>query len=191
MQSILFLDTYDSFTFNLLDIFESLKAAVTLKHTDNFTTEDIIKESYDAIVIGPGPKSPKEIPEVIRLIQTLGPTVPILGICLGHQCIAEAFGGTVRRALKPVHGKSSLIYHEKHPLFEDLENPFTAGRYHSLIVENFEAISPLKVLAKTHFGEIMAICHFLFPIYGVQFHPESILTSDGEKILRNFLNLLV
>lgn len=190
MHSILFLDTYDSFTYNLLDIFESLKSSVTLKHTDNFTTEGIAKESYDAIVIGPGPKSPKEIPEVTRLIHALGPTIPFLGICLGHQCIAEAFGSTVRRALKPVHGKSSLIYHEKHPLFEGLENPFTAGRYHSLIVENFEGVSPLKVLAKTHLGEIMAICHFLFPIYGVQFHPESILTSDGRKILRNFLNLL-
>ncbi len=190
MYSLLFLDTYDSFTYNLLDIFESLNAYVTVKQTDNFKTCEIEKKNFDACIIGPGPKSPREIPEVIRFIQTFEKSLPILGICLGHQCIAESYGEIVQRGIKPMHGKKSQIFCKKHPLFEGLKSHFIAGRYHSLIVKPLRCDSPLQVIAKTDLDEIMAISHQTYPIYGLQFHPESILTPDGKIILRNFLTLL-
>lgn len=186
---LLVLDNYDSFTYNLVQYLQVLHADVTVHRNDAVTVDDVEAMSPDAIVISPGPCTPHEAGISVELIRALGPTVPTLGVCLGHQSIGEAFGGQVIRAPVLMHGKTSLIAHDGRRLFADLPNPFEATRYHSLIVERRSLPDELDVTAQSPDGLIMGMQHRTHPIYGVQFHPESILTAAGPALLRNFLML--
>jgi anthranilate synthase component 2 len=188
--NVVFIDNRDSFVWNLVDAF-SVLGVETKVIPNTATIEDIRLRSPDAIVISPGPGSPddpKDIGNCIDVIHEFSRMVPILGVCLGHQAINEAFGGHTSRAHNgPVHGKTSFVRHTGTPLFEGVSNPFTGGRYHSLEIS--ELAPPLEVIAETEDGVIMAIKHKEYPVYGVQFHPESVLMSEGLTILRNFLSL--
>jgi len=186
---LLVLDNYDSFTYNLVQYLQVLHADVTVHRNDAVTVDDVEAMSPDAIVISPGPCTPHEAGISVELIRALGPTVPTLGVCLGHQSIGEAFGGQVVRAPVLMHGKTSPIAHDGRRLFADLPNPFEATRYHSLIVERSSLPDELDVTAQSPDGLIMGMQHRTHPIYGVQFHPESILTAAGPALLRNFLML--
>jgi len=186
---VLLLDNYDSFTYNLAQYFGELRCELFISRNDQITTEEIARLAPSHICISPGPCTPHEAGISKEVIARFGEKVPILGVCLGHQCIAEAYGGNVVRAERLMHGKSSVIRHNGTPLFSDLPTPFEAGRYHSLIVEPDSLPRCLEITAETDEGEIMALRHREFPVYGVQFHPESILTPDGKKILINFLAL--
>ncbi len=186
---LLVLDNYDSFTYNLVQYLQVLHADVAVYRNDAVTVDDIDDMSPDAIVISPGPCTPHEAGISVDLIRALGPTVPTLGVCLGHQSIGEAFGGQVVRAPVLMHGKTSPIAHDGRRLFADLPNPFDATRYHSLIVQREGLPDELEVTAQSPDGLIMGMQHRTHPIYGVQFHPESILTAAGPALLRNFLML--
>ena len=186
---LLVLDNYDSFTYNLVQYLQVLHADITVYRNDVVSVGDVMDMSPDAIVISPGPCTPHEAGISVDLIRTLGPTVPTLGVCLGHQSIGAAFGGQVVRAPVLMHGKTSPISHDGRRLFEDLPNPFDATRYHSLIVERDGLPDELEVTAQSPDGLIMGMQHCSHPIYGVQFHPESILTAAGPALLRNFLRL--
>ena len=186
---LLVLDNYDSFTYNLVQYLQVLQPAVTVHRNDAVTVADVDDMSPDAIVISPGPCTPHEAGISVDLIRTLGPTVPTLGVCLGHQSIGAAFGGQVVRAPVLMHGKTSPIAHDGRRLFADLPNPFHATRYHSLIVARDGLPDVLEVTAQSPDGLIMGLQHRSHPIYGVQFHPESILTAAGPALLRNFLML--
>ena len=186
---ILVIDNYDSFTFNLVQYFQELGCEVCVHRNDSVTVNEIAQLGPDAVVISPGPGGPQEAGVSMEAILRLGHTIPILGVCLGHQAIGAAFGGKVVRADRLMHGKTSRIFINGHDLFRGLDNPFEACRYHSLILEPKSIPASLVVIATTELGEIMGICHRTRPIFGVQFHPESILTSGGKRILRNFLDL--
>lgn len=183
---ILVIDNYDSFTYNLVQYLGELHADVKVVRNDALGVEELAKLDPSHVVISPGPGTPADAGVSKQLIQILGRSTPILGVCLGHQCIGEVFGGTVSRAPRLMHGKSSQIYHYNDELFQGVPSPFEGNRYHSLIVHE-PLPEVLKVTAFTKSGEIMGLRHRQLPVYGVQFHPESILTPDGKRLLRNFL----
>jgi anthranilate synthase component II len=184
---ILLIDNYDSFTYNLYQCLAELGAQVAVYRNDAISVAQAKALAPSHIVISPGPCTPHEAGVANDLIAALGPRIPLLGVCLGHQCIGEVFGGRVVRAPEPVHGKTSLIYHRGAGALAGLPQPFEAARYHSLIVERATLPPALEVIAETADGLIMGLRHRAYPITGVQFHPESILTRAGKGILRNFL----
>jgi anthranilate synthase/aminodeoxychorismate synthase-like glutamine amidotransferase len=183
---ILVIDNYDSSTYNLVQYLGELHAQVKVVRNDAASMDELAAFDPSHVVISPGPGTPADAGISKQVIQTLGRSTPILGVCLGHQCIGEVFGGTVSRAPRLMHGKSSLIYHYNDDLFQGIPSPFEGNRYHSLIVHE-PLPKVLKVTAFTKSGEIMGLRHRVMPVYGVQFHPESILTPDGKRLLRNFL----
>ena len=183
------IDNYDSFTYNLVQYLGELGQALLVYRNDKLTLEEVKRLKPDRIVISPGPGSPKDAGISNEVIRELGSTIPILGVCLGHQCIGATFGGRVERNYRLMHGKTSLIYHDGSGLFKGLPNPFEATRYHSLVVQREKFPSVLRVTAKTKEGEIMGLQHRIYPIYGVQFHPESILTRAGKQLLKNFVKI--
>jgi len=185
---ILVIDNYDSFTFNLVQALQSLGAEVEVQRNDEIAVEDVRAMKPEALVLSPGPCTPAEAGISVPLIQALSGSVPILGVCLGHQSIGAAFGGVVRRAGRVVHGKTSPVAHEGTGLFSGLPRPLSVGRYHSLVVDRRTLPEVLEVTAvSTDDDEVMALRHRTHPTLGVQFHPESILTPDGPALLRNFL----
>jgi anthranilate synthase component 2 len=186
---VLLIDNYDSFTYNLYQYLCELGARVTVKRNDAISVDEARQLKPDYIVISPGPGVPRDAGISIALIRALGPTTPILGVCLGHQAIAEAFGGVVTRAPELMHGKASRISHSNAGVLEGLPSPFSAIRYHSLCATRETLPPTLEVTAETDSGVIMAIRHREYPVEGVQFHPESILTEHGKDLLRNFLKL--
>lgn len=184
---LLLVDNYDSFTYNLVQYFSELGAQVIVIRSDEITTDTARNLKPDGIIISPGPCSPNEAGKSLEIIQHLGSDIPILGVCLGHQCIGQAFGAKVIQAPVPVHGKTSAISHNSTGLFKDLPHPLKVTRYHSLIVDNL----PVELEVTAHVdGLIMALKHRDHPIYGVQFHPESIETEEGKPLLNNFLNII-
>jgi anthranilate synthase component 2 len=183
---IIVIDNYDSFTYNLVQAFGTLGAELCVFRNDQTTIDEIQSLKPSHIIISPGPGDPDDGGLSLDVISELGPSIPLLGVCLGHQCIGQAFGGKVVRAPRLMHGKVSKVYHQGDPLFDGVPSPFEATRYHSLIV-NEPLPSALKVTAFTEQGEIMALRHTEYPIVGVQFHPESILTTYGMRIMQNFL----
>jgi anthranilate synthase/aminodeoxychorismate synthase-like glutamine amidotransferase len=186
---ILMIDNYDSFTYNLVQYLGEMGAELCVVRNDQITLAETRALNPSHIVISPGPGDPDDGGVSLDVIAHLGATTPILGVCLGHQCIGQAYGGVVKRAARQMHGKTSLIYHDGDPMFAHLPNPFQATRYHSLIVEPESLPDCLLVTARTDEGEIMGLRHRSYPVYGVQFHPESILTPDGIQILRNFVSV--
>lgn len=186
---LLVIDNYDSFTYNLVQYFGELGADPVVKRNDVITPEEVEKLRPGRIVISPGPGTPADAGISMEVIRRMGKTTPILGVCLGHQCLAEVFGGKVVRAERLMHGKTSPIRHQGKGVFAGLPNPFEATRYHSLLVEKSSVPACLEITADTAEGEIMGLQHREFPIHGVQFHPESILSREGKDLLRNFLGL--
>jgi anthranilate synthase component 2 len=189
---VLVIDNYDSFTYNLVQQLAELGAEPTVVRNDVWTLDQVREFAPDGIVISPGPGSPENARDVgisNDVIRELGPQIPLLGVCLGHQCIGYVFGGRVVRAPELLHGKTSQIYHRGEGVLDGLPIPFEATRYHSLIVERASLPHDLKVTAETHDEIVMALRHREYPIEGVQFHPESVLTSEGMRLLRNFLKL--
>jgi anthranilate synthase/aminodeoxychorismate synthase-like glutamine amidotransferase len=186
---ILMIDNYDSFTYNLVQYLMELGAEVQVYRNDKITLREIAQKNPKKIVISPGPCTPKQAGISKDVISRFGKDIPILGVCLGHQCIGEVFGATVSRASRLMHGKTSRIQHNGKGLFRDLENPFDATRYHSLLVQRSGFPDELTITAQTKEKEIMGLEHKKLPIYGVQFHPESILTIEGKKLLGNFLSM--
>ena len=186
---ILVLDNYDSFTYNLVQYFGELGAELLVRRNDEITLDEIAALKPERIVISPGPCTPNEAGISNDVIRNFGSTTPILGVCLGHQCIGQVFGGDVVRADRLMHGKTSPILHNGKGVFENLPNPFEATRYHSLIVKRDTLPACLEITAETAEKEIMGLRHRELPIHGVQFHPESILTLEGKKLLQNFLSL--
>jgi anthranilate synthase/aminodeoxychorismate synthase-like glutamine amidotransferase len=182
------LDNYDSFTYNLAQYFGELGCELLVKRNDEISLDEIAALAPRHICISPGPCTPHEAGISKDVVVQFGAKIPILGVCLGHQCIAEAYGGKIMRASTLVHGKSSMIKHNGSGLFTDLPTPFAAGRYHSLVVERSSFPECLEITAESEDGEIMALRHRQFPAQGVQFHPESVLTRDGKKILAGFLS---
>jgi anthranilate synthase component II len=185
---ILLIDNYDSFTYNLYQAFCMLQEKVIVVRNDRISVPEIEKMNLKGIVLSPGPGRPEDAGICIEVIQKLGSKIPILGVCLGHQAIGVAFGGKVIRAKEILHGKDSLIFHFRGTLFEGVFLPFKAGRYHSLIVDQEALPKELKVEAEDPEGNIMALSHETFPIFGVQFHPESIMTAEGPKIIKNYID---
>jgi anthranilate synthase/aminodeoxychorismate synthase-like glutamine amidotransferase len=186
---LLVIDNYDSFTYNLVQYFGELGAEPVVKRNDEITLDEIRALAPERIVISPGPCTPNEAGISCDVIRTFGASTPILGVCLGHQCMGHVFGGDVVRAGRLMHGKTSPILHNGEGVFTGLPNPFEATRYHSLLVkrETFPAI--LKITAETAEKEVMGLRHREYPLHGVQFHPESILTLEGKKLLTNFLRI--
>jgi len=183
---ILIVDNYDSFVFNIARYFEELGETTRVVRNDAVTPDDVAQSGAKAIVLSPGPCSPQEAGVSSALVREFSGRLPLLGICLGHQCIGEVFGGRVKRAHTPMHGRASPIHHDGAGLFAGLPNPIEAGRYHSLIVE-LDEDGPLEVTARSPDGEVMALAHREHPTFGLQFHPESILTSHGYDLIRAFL----
>jgi anthranilate synthase/aminodeoxychorismate synthase-like glutamine amidotransferase len=186
---LLILDNYDSFTYNLVQYFGELGCETVVRRNDQISVDEIAELRPAHICISPGPGRPAEAGVSNEVVRRFAPSVPLLGVCLGHQCIAEAFGGQVVRAKRLMHGKTSEIHHDGLGVFAGLPNPFSATRYHSLIVAPEKLPSELEISAKTAEGEIMGLHHRDFPLHGVQFHPESILTVEGKSLLANFLAL--
>jgi anthranilate synthase/aminodeoxychorismate synthase-like glutamine amidotransferase len=186
---ILILDNYDSFTYNLVQYVGVSRPDYVVYRNDKITIDEIAALDPDRIIISPGPCTPLEAGISNDVVRAFGPKVPILGVCLGHQCIAYTFGGDVVRADRLMHGKTSMIYHVKNELFDGVPNPFEATRYHSLIAKKQTLPDCLEITATTKEDEIMAIKHKEYPVYGVQFHPESILTREGPRIVDNFLGI--
>jgi anthranilate synthase/aminodeoxychorismate synthase-like glutamine amidotransferase len=187
---LLMIDNYDSFTYNLVQYFGELGEELKVFRNDKITLDEIAALQPEGIVISPGPCTPKEAGISVECIKRFAGKIPILGVCLGHQSIGEAFGGDVVRAARLMHGKTSMVRHDGRTIFKDIENPFEATRYHSLIVKRETLPDCLEVSAETEQGEIMALRHKDYLVEGVQFHPESILTRPGKDILRNFLKLM-
>ncbi len=187
---LLMIDNYDSFTYNLVQYFGELGEELKVFRNDKITLDEIADLQPEGIVISPGPCTPKEAGISVDAIKRFAGKIPILGVCLGHQSIGEAFGGDVVRAARLMHGKTSMVRHDGRTIFKDIENPFEATRYHSLIVKRETLPDCLEVSAETEQGEIMALRHKEYFVEGVQFHPESILTRPGKDILRNFLRLM-
>jgi anthranilate synthase/aminodeoxychorismate synthase-like glutamine amidotransferase len=188
---ILMIDNYDSFTYNLVQYLGQLGRSVAVYRNDEITVEEIEALGPEAIFLSPGPCTPKEAGITVEVIRHFHRRLPILGVCLGHQAIGYAFGAEVVRAGRLMHGKTSPVFNDGRTIFRGLPNPFTAGRYHSLIVQRDTLPPVLEVSAQTEEGEIMGIRHRSYPVEGVQFHPESVLTPNGKRILRNFLDLHV
>ena len=188
-EMLLMIDNYDSFTFNLVQYFGELGEEVRTYRNDEITLEQIEKLNPARICISPGPCTPHEAGVSVPVLQHFAGKLPILGVCLGHQSIGAAFGGKVIRAKEVMHGKTSPIRHQGKGVFAGLPNPFEATRYHSLIVEKSSVPACLEVTADTAEGEIMGLQHRAFPVHGVQFHPESILSREGKDLLRNFLRI--
>lgn len=186
---ILLLDNYDSFTYNLAQYLGELGCTLEVHRNDKISVEEIARRKPDRVVISPGPCTPQEAGISVELIQKLAGKFPILGVCLGHQAIGAAFGGKIIRAPKLFHGKTSDIEHDGKGIFRSVPNPFTATRYHSLIVERRSLPSDLQISAETSDGIIMGLRHRKYRIEGVQFHPESVLTESGKQLLKNFLSL--
>jgi anthranilate synthase/aminodeoxychorismate synthase-like glutamine amidotransferase len=186
---LLVIDNYDSFTYNLVQYFGELGAEVLVKRNDEITPDEIAALAPERIVISPGPCTPLEAGISNEVILRFGKNTPLFGVCLGHQCMGHIFGGDVIRAPRLMHGKTSPIIHNGEGVFAGLPNPFEATRYHSLIVKRETLPACLEITAETAEKEIMGLRHREFPIHGVQFHPESILTTEGKKLLQNFLNL--
>ncbi|HST31515.1 MAG TPA: aminodeoxychorismate/anthranilate synthase component II [Chthoniobacterales bacterium] len=187
-MKVLVIDNYDSFTYNLVQLFgEMNRVELVVKRNDEISIDAVKQLKPDRICISPGPGRPENAGISSELIRELGPRIPILGVCLGHQCIAQVFGGEVVRAEKLMHGKTSEIHHQSRGVFKSLAEPLEATRYHSLIVKRESVPDSLEITAETDDGEIMGLQHREFPIHGVQFHPESILTTEGRKLLANFL----
>ena len=186
---LLVLDNYDSFTYNLVQYLSVLTGDIEVHRNDAISVEDVAGLHPDAMVISPGPRTPAEAGISVELVSSLGPEIPTLGVCLGHQAVGAAFGGRVVRAPELMHGKTSAIHHDGRAIFRGLPNPFEATRYHSLILDRTTLPEELRVTAETSEGLIMGIQHATYPVYGVQFHPESILTPVGLDLLRNFLRV--
>jgi anthranilate synthase/aminodeoxychorismate synthase-like glutamine amidotransferase len=187
---ILVIDNYDSFTYNLVQYLGELGAEPFVRRNNEITLDEIAKRAPARIVISPGPGRPEQAGITLDVIKRFGPTIPLLGVCLGHQAIGMAFGGSVVRATVPMHGKTSTISHDGRGVFSGIASPFSVARYHSLVVERSGLPSELEVSAQTEDdGTVMALRHTRYPIHGVQFHPESIMTREGTHLLRNFLNI--
>ncbi len=186
---LLVIDNYDSFTYNLVQLFGELKVDPVVRRNDEISLDDIKKLRPERICISPGPGRPEDAGISAEVIRQLGPRTPILGVCLGHQCIAQVFGGEIVRAEKLMHGKTSTIRHNQRNIFQDITQPLEATRYHSLIVRRESLPNSLEITAETDDGEIMGLQHREFPLHGVQFHPESILTAEGKRLLANFLRV--
>ena len=184
---ILVIDNYDSFTYNLVQYLGEMGTAMEVRRNDQISLDQIEDLNPDCILISPGPCSPRESGLSNEIIRAFGPKKPLLGVCLGHQCIGHVFGGEVIVNYRMMHGKTSLIHHNGTGLFQDIPSPFTATRYHSLVIKRDTLPACLEITAETDEKEIMGVRHREFPIYGVQFHPESILTQHGKIILKNFL----
>jgi len=190
MARVLVIDNYDSFTYNLVQELAELGAEPTVVRNDAWTVDQVREFAPEGIVISPGPGTPENARDIgisNDVIRELGPSIPLLGVCLGHQCIGHVFGARVIRAPELLHGKTSQIYHRGEGVLDGLPIPFEATRYHSLIVERASLPHDLKVIAETHDEIVMAVRHREYPIEGVQFHPESVLTTEGMRLLRNFL----
>ncbi len=186
---ILVIDNYDSFTYNLVQYIGELNAESTVFRNDKITVDEVARLSPQKIVISPGPGTPDDAGVSMQIIKEFGQKIPILGVCLGHQSIGQVYGGTVTRAEKVMHGKTSLVHHSGEGIFQGLSNPFEATRYHSLVVSSKGLPSVLVQTAWTEERVIMGLKHREYPVWGVQFHPESILTGEGKKLLKNFLVL--
>ncbi|MBI3920770.1 MAG: aminodeoxychorismate/anthranilate synthase component II [Armatimonadetes bacterium] len=184
---ILMIDNYDSFTYNLVQYLGEMGQELQVHRNDKISLDEIADERPDFLIISPGPCTPTEAGISVELVQRFAGEIPLLGVCLGHQSIGQAFGGRVIRADRLMHGKTSMIHHDGRTLYENLPNPFEATRYHSLIIERSSLPACLEVSAETDVGEIMGVRHRNFRVEGVQFHPESILTRVGKDLLRNFL----
>ena len=187
-MKILLIDNYDSFTFNLYHYISSLKIKVDVVRNDKITSKEIIKNRYQKIVISPGPGNPNQSGNCIQIVRSLYKKIPILGVCLGHQIIGQVFGSKIIQAKKLMHGKTSKIISKRMGILKNLPSKFEATRYHSLIIDKKSLSKNLEITAETEDGLIMAIQHKKYNIHGVQFHPESIKTPIGIKILRNFIN---
>lgn len=185
---ILFIDNYDSFTYNLVDLLGKMEPDLRVVRNDEIPIHEIAKLKPEGIVISPGPGRPEDAGISMDIIKNYGPDIPILGICLGHQSIGQIYGGKVIRADYPVHGKTSQVQHTDHFVFIQIPSPFEATRYHSLIVERNSLPDCLEIIAETEEGVIMGMQHKEYPITGLQFHPESILTPQGQQMLANWLN---
>ena len=186
---ILVLDNYDSFTYNLVQYLGELGVDMVVKRNDEISLDEIHALNPERILVSPGPCSPRESGLSNEIIRTFGPEIPLFGVCLGHQCIGHTFGGNVIVNYRMMHGKTSPIKHNGKDLFEGMPNPFAATRYHSLVIQRDSMPDCLEITAETDEGEIMGVKHREFPIWGVQFHPESILTENGRQIVKNFLKL--
>lgn len=186
---ILVIDNYDSFTFNLVQYLAELGAEVAVYRNDEIDLSKIVTLNPEGIVISPGPGRPEVAGISVAVARELGQKTPVLGVCLGHQAIGYAFGGAIVPAPRLMHGKTSQISHNDETLFSDLPNPFVATRYHSLVVERESLPPELRVTAESEDGSIMGLQHETLPVFGVQFHPESILTAEGKKLLKNFLDI--
>lgn len=187
---ILIIDNYDSFTYNLVQYLGEMRTDLAVHRNDQVTMEQIESMKPERILISPGPCSPKEAGMSNEIIRQFGPKTPLLGVCLGHQCIGHVFGGEVVVNSRMMHGKTSPIRHNGRDLFEGIPSPFTATRYHSLVIRRESIPDCLEITADTEEGEIMGVRHRSYPIWGVQFHPESILTEHGKTMIRNFLKLV-
>jgi anthranilate synthase/aminodeoxychorismate synthase-like glutamine amidotransferase len=187
---IFVLDNYDSFTYNLVQYLGELGAELRVRRNNRITLDEIAAMTPSHIVISPGPGRPEDAGITLDVIRRFGPTTPVLGVCLGHQAIGMVYGGSVVRAPAPLHGKTSMVEHDARGVFAGLPMPFEAGRYHSLVVAADDLPASLEVAARTRpDGIIMGLRHREYPVHGVQFHPESVLTDDGRQLLRNFVNL--
>lgn len=187
---ILVIDNYDSFTYNLVQYLGELGGDLRVVRNDELSLDNLVQIRPSKVLISPGPGRPESAGVSLDLIKALGSSIPILGVCLGHQAIGMAYGGLICRAKTPMHGKTSTIVHDGKGIFQGLQNPFKAGRYHSLVLSPDEVPSALEVSATTKDGKtIMAVRHKTYPVHGAQFHPESILTADGKRILQNFLEM--
>ena len=185
---ILMIDNYDSFTFNLFQYFGIIGANVIVKRNDEIKVSEISKMDIDKIVISPGPGTPDDAGISMEVIDKFSGKIPILGVCLGHQCIGQVFGGKIVNAKRIMHGKTSEIFHNGKGVFKEIPSPFTATRYHSLVIERNTLPDFLEITASSDDEEIMGVKHKNFPVYGIQFHPESILTTQGMNILKNFVH---
>ena len=189
MKKIILIDNYDSFTFNLYHYLSSLKVNVDVIRNDQITSKEIIKRKYNKIVISPGPGNPSQSGNCLKIVKSLYKKIPILGVCLGHQIIGQVFGSKIVQARKPMHGKTSRIISKKTGILKNLPKTFEATRYHSLIIDKKSLSKDLEITAETKDGLIMGIQHKKYQVHGVQFHPESIKTKIGIKILKNFVKI--
>jgi anthranilate synthase/aminodeoxychorismate synthase-like glutamine amidotransferase len=187
---VLVIDNYDSFTYNLVQYLGELGAEVRVRRNDQVGLDEVAGMTPEHIVISPGPGRPEDAGVSMDVIRRFGPTTPILGVCLGHQAIGMVYGGVVTRATAPMHGKTSTVVHDGKGIFDGVDSPFQAGRYHSLVVSGDGFPSQLQASAHTQEDRtIMGVRHVSYPVHGVQFHPESVLTDEGKRILRNFLDM--